>query len=57
MRQVSGLPVVTLLGGRFGESVDLYRAISQAPPAQMASDIKRYKQQGYTKFQLKLGGT
>ena len=54
--QVSGLPLVTLLGGRFGDSVKLYRAISQRAPAAMATDVTKYKQEGYTKFQLKLGG-
>ena len=47
---------MTLLGGRFGDSVKLYRAISQRAPAAMATDVTKYKQEGYTKFQLKLGG-
>src|SRR5687768_16190295 len=32
----TGLPVCVLLGGRFGEKVRLYRAISQESPEQMA---------------------
>lgn len=53
--QVAGLPVTTLLGGRFGESVVLYRAISQQSPEQMASKVAGYRAEGYRKFQLKVG--
>lgn len=54
--QATGLPVCTLLGGRFGEGVRLYRAISQQPPDEMARNVAGYRQQGYTRFQLKVGG-
>ncbi|RYD32497.1 MAG: mandelate racemase, partial [Verrucomicrobiaceae bacterium] len=54
--QVAGLPVCTLLGGRFGESVRLYRAISQESPEEMASKVAAYRAEGYTRFQLKVGG-
>ena len=54
--KASNLPVCTLLGGRFGEAVDLYRAISQESPAKMASRVARYRSEGYRKFQLKVGG-
>ena len=54
--KVAGLPVATLLGGRFGESFALYRAISQEAPALMAEKVARYRAEGYTKFQLKVGG-
>lgn len=50
------LPVCTLLGGRFGESVRLYRAISQQAPDEMAKNVQDYREQGYTRFQLKVGG-
>lgn len=50
------LPVCMLLGGRFGEAVRLYRAISQVAPDQMAANIAGYREQGYTRFQLKVGG-
>lgn len=49
-------PVCHLLGGRFGDSVDLYRAISQRPPAEMADNVAQYRAEGYRKFQLKVGG-
>lgn len=54
--QAAQLPVCTLLGGRFGESVRLYRAISQQAPEEMAKNVQHYREQGYTRFQLKVGG-
>lgn len=54
--KVTGLPVCQLLGGRFGEAVRLYRAISQLPPEEMAQNVAQYRQAGYTRFQLKVGG-
>jgi L-alanine-DL-glutamate epimerase-like enolase superfamily enzyme len=54
--QTTQLPVCTLLGGRFGESVRLYRAISQQAPEDMAKNVQGYREQGYTRFQLKVGG-
>lgn len=52
----SKLPLCTLLGGRYGESFDLYRAISQRPPAEMVENVLKYREEGYRRFQLKLGG-
>lgn len=54
--QTTGLPVCVLMGGRFGESVLLYRAISQEDPDQMARKVEGYRTEGYTRFQLKVGG-
>ncbi|MFO1474975.1 MAG: enolase C-terminal domain-like protein, partial [Lysobacterales bacterium] len=54
--KLAGLPVAQLLGGRYGESFKLYRAISQEGPKQMANKVGDYRQEGYTKFQLKVGG-
>lgn len=54
--QATGLPVCVLLGGRFGDGVRLYRAISQRPPDEMAANVASYRAQGYTRFQLKVGG-
>ena len=51
-----GKPVCDLMGGRHGDSVALYRAISQRPPAEMADNVAAYRAEGYTKFQLKVGG-
>src|SRR5258706_8674668 len=54
--QVAGLPVCALLGGRYGEDVVLYRAISQEEPEAMASRVAGYRAEGYRRFQLKVGG-
>lgn len=54
--KASGLPVCQLMGGRFGEGVRLYRAISQVAPDEMANNVAGYRDQGYTRFQLKVGG-
>ena len=54
--KAANLPAVTLLGGRFGEAVDLYRAISQEAPEKMAARVSQYRGEGYHKFQLKVGG-
>jgi L-alanine-DL-glutamate epimerase-like enolase superfamily enzyme len=54
--QASGLPVCVLLGGRYGDSFPLYRAISQAEPDAMAANVAGYRREGYTRFQLKVGG-
>ena len=50
------LPVCMLMGGRFGEAVRLYRAISQESPEAMAAKVAGYRADGYTRFQLKVGG-
>ena len=54
--RTSGLPVATLMGGHVGDDFALYRAISQDAPAAMAARISQYRGEGYTKFQLKVGG-
>ena len=54
--QAAGLPVCELLGGRYGEDVHLYRAISQDTPERMAASVAGYCAQGYHRFQLKVGG-
>ena len=42
--------------GLVGESVRLYRAISQVPPDEMSRNVAGYRDEGYTRFQLKVGG-
>ncbi|HUR47140.1 MAG TPA: cis-3-hydroxy-L-proline dehydratase [Candidatus Saccharimonadales bacterium] len=54
--QATGLPVCVLMGGRFGENIQLYRAISQESPDQMAAKVAVYRAEGYRRFQLKVGG-
>jgi L-alanine-DL-glutamate epimerase-like enolase superfamily enzyme len=54
--KVAGLPVCTLLGGRYGDDFHLYRAISQESPEAMAAKVAGYRAEGYRRFQLKVGG-
>ncbi len=54
--QAAGVPLCTLLGGRDGETVALYRAISQEAPEKMAARVAGYRAEGYRRFQLKVGG-
>ena len=54
--QASGQPVCTLLGGRYDDDFVLYRAISQDDPEAMAANVRGYREEGYRRFQLKVGG-
>src|SRR4051794_27395431 len=45
--QASGLPLCTLLGGRYGDDFVLYRAISQQSPEDMAANVAGYRAEGY----------
>ncbi len=54
--QAAGLPVATLLGGRYRESYPPYRAIPQRSAEEMAEDVTRFRERGYRRFQLKVGG-
>ncbi len=54
--KVCDKPLVTLLGGRFGKDYPLYRAISQDTPEAMAQMVSKYRSEGYSRFQLKVGG-
>ena len=54
--QAAGLPICTLLGGCFVSSFPLYRAISQGSSREMADDVVRFRDEGYRRFQLKVGG-
>lgn len=54
--QISGQPVCTLLGGRYEDDFVLYRAISQEEPQLMADRVGQYRDEGYRRFQLKVGG-
>jgi cis-L-3-hydroxyproline dehydratase len=54
--KLTGLPLHTLLGGAAQDKITLYRAISQQSPEEMAAKIAGYRAEGYTRFQLKVGG-
>ena len=50
-----GRPAVDLLGGRSGQSVDLYRSIPQGAPGGMARRGAAYEAEGYRRLQVKVG--
>ena len=54
--QFCGLPASSLLGGTYGDSVQLYKTISCDEPRVMAQNLAAAKKEGYKKFQLKVGG-
>ena len=53
--KVTRQPVCHLLGGRYGDDFVLYRAISQESPEAMAGKVAGYREEGYRRFQLKVG--
>jgi L-alanine-DL-glutamate epimerase-like enolase superfamily enzyme len=53
--QWANTPLCLLLGGRYGDDITLYRAISQESPAAMAAKVAGYRAEGYRRFQLKVG--
>ena len=55
--KATGQSVCRLLGGRSGEEVVLYRAISQNTPDAMAENVGVYRAEGYRRFQLKAGSS
>ena len=53
--KVAGLPLAELLGGRYGEHVDLYRSVSQDRPDKMVARANAYLAEGYRRIQVKVG--
>ena len=49
------LPLAELLGGRDGETVELYRSVAQASPQEMADQAAHYVDAGYRRIQVKVG--
>ena len=54
--QTASTSICDLLGGRYGDDFVLYRAISQEEPEVMAGKVSGYRDEGYRRFQLKVGG-
>ncbi len=52
----SGISVSTLLGGRQGEAVKCYRAISRDTPERMVERVATCRAEGHHHFQIKVGG-
>lgn len=55
--KVTGQPVCTLLGGRYGDSFPVYRAVSLGTPDAMVARAAEYRAQGLAHFQLKVGSS
>jgi cis-L-3-hydroxyproline dehydratase len=55
--KAAGVSVATLLGGRQGDAVQCYRAISQDTPERMTESVAHYRGEGYRRFQLKVGSS
>ncbi len=53
--RAADLPLAVCLGGIYGESVPLYRSISQAEPEVMAAAAAGYLAEGYRRLQVKVG--
>ena len=51
----AGLPLAELLGGRDGDTVELYRSVAQDTPSAMADRAKHYVHDGYRRIQVKVG--
>ena len=51
----AGMPLAELLGGRDGDTVELYRSVAQDSPTAMADRAKHYVHHGYRRIQVKVG--
>jgi len=51
-----GLPCYMLLGGLRNERVKLFKVLSRQAPDAMVERLKAYQDQGFDKFQIKVGG-
>lgn len=54
--RAAGLPLHDLLGGADGEGTTLYRSIGKGAPEAMAQTARRYRERGYRRLQVKVGG-
>lgn len=54
--RAAGLPLHHLLGGADGEGTALYRSIGRASPDGMAARATEYRDRGYRRLQVKVGG-
>jgi L-alanine-DL-glutamate epimerase-like enolase superfamily enzyme len=54
--KVCARPLCELLGGRFGESVELYRPVQADEPGRMAERAAAFVASGYRRIQVKVGG-
>ena len=52
----AGQPLSTLFGGTYGEDAILHKNVSLDEPETMAKRVARYKNEGYKRFSLQVGG-
>lgn len=53
--KAAGVPVTTLLGGAFRDSVKLFRVISRAEPGEMVERLIESRERGFSQYQMKVG--
>lgn len=53
--KAGGVPVSTLLGGRFRDQVKLFRVIGRAEPQVMVERLLEYREEGFIQYQMKVG--
>ena len=53
--KATGQPVYNLLGGLLQDEVTLFKVVSRQDPAAMAGKLADYQQQGFRRFQMKVG--
>lgn len=54
--RAAGVPLVTMLGGRDGETADLYKVVTHGEPDAMARNAAKFVADGYRRLQVKVGG-
>lgn len=54
--RAAGVPLVTLLGGREGESAELYKVVTHGAAEAMAATAARIVAEGFGRLQVKVGG-
>ncbi len=54
--RAAGVPLVTLLGGREGDTAELYKVVTHGTPDSMAAHARRIMDEGYRRIQVKVGG-
>lgn len=55
--KVTGQPVYNLLGGRIQDGVKLFKVVSRQEPDAMVKMIRKYQDQGFRQFQMKVGAS
>jgi L-alanine-DL-glutamate epimerase-like enolase superfamily enzyme len=53
--RLAGVPLAEALGGRDGETVELYRSVVSEAPSAMAERARGYASAGYRRIQVKVG--